>query len=112
MILCGSGVKWQRAKRQEQSVLEPSYAALRARVGFFDRGATREIRFIPELAAKVCWDCKECFALCPTSYAQAAYSLTEAFAFNRPRTTAEDLPRHAAKTQSDTQCHFDRREKS
>lgn len=52
-------------------------------VGFFDRGATREIRFIPELAAKVCWDCKECFTICPTSYAQAAYQLTEAFTFSR-----------------------------
>ena len=52
-------------------------------VGFFDRGATREIRFVPELAAEVCWDCKECFPLCPTSYAQAAYELTEALAFNR-----------------------------
>jgi len=56
-------------------------------VGFFDRGATREIRFVPELAAKVCWDCKECFTICPTSYAQAAYSLTEAFAF--PKRSAE-----------------------
>jgi NADH dehydrogenase/NADH:ubiquinone oxidoreductase subunit G len=57
-------------------------------VGFFDRGATREIRFVPELAADVCWDCKECFPLCPTSYAQAAYELTAAFMLNRCRTTA------------------------
>jgi len=25
-----------------------------------------------------CWDCKECFPLCPTSALQAAYVLTEA----------------------------------
>lgn len=47
-------------------------------VGFVDRGTRREITFIPELASKVCWDCKECFPLCPTSALQAAYVLTEA----------------------------------
>jgi len=47
-------------------------------VGFVGRGATREISFIPEIASKECWDCKECFPLCPTSALQAAYVLTEA----------------------------------
>jgi bidirectional [NiFe] hydrogenase diaphorase subunit len=37
-------------------------------VGFVDRGTRKEISFIPEIAAKECWDCKECFPLCPTSY--------------------------------------------
>ncbi|MHB1121201.1 MAG: 2Fe-2S iron-sulfur cluster-binding protein [Ramlibacter sp.] len=50
-------------------------------VDFIERGAQREISFIPEIARKECWDCQECFALCPTSYAQAAYFLTEALAF-------------------------------
>lgn len=50
-------------------------------VGFVDRGANREISFIPEMAFKECWNCKECFPLCPTSYVQAAYHLTEALAF-------------------------------
>jgi NADH dehydrogenase/NADH:ubiquinone oxidoreductase subunit G len=50
-------------------------------IGFVDRGGRREISFIPELAAKECWDCKECYPLCPTSYLQAAYHLTEAIAF-------------------------------
>jgi len=50
-------------------------------VDFIERGAAREISFIPEIAAKECWGCQECFALCPTSYAQAAYFLTEALAF-------------------------------
>ncbi|MFC1798787.1 2Fe-2S iron-sulfur cluster-binding protein [Thermodesulfobacteriota bacterium] len=47
-------------------------------VGFVDRGIRKEISFIPEIAAKECWNCKECFPLCPTSALQAAYVLTEA----------------------------------
>ena len=47
-------------------------------VGFVDRGIRKEISFIPEIASKECWDCKECFSLCPTSALQAAYVLTEA----------------------------------
>ena len=50
-------------------------------VGFIENGPKREISFIPERAAKACWDCQECFTICPTSYAQAAYLLTEALAF-------------------------------
>jgi NADH dehydrogenase/NADH:ubiquinone oxidoreductase subunit G len=46
-------------------------------VGFIDRGIRKEISFIPQLAARECNDCKECFPLCPTSYLQAAYVLTE-----------------------------------
>jgi bidirectional [NiFe] hydrogenase diaphorase subunit len=47
-------------------------------VGFVDRGTRREISFIPEIALQECWDCKECFPLCPTSALQAAFVLTEA----------------------------------
>ena len=47
-------------------------------VGFVDRGIRKEISFIPEIAAKECWNCKECFPLCPTSALQAAYVLTKA----------------------------------
>ena len=47
-------------------------------VGFVDRGIRKEISFIPEISARECWDCKECFELCPTSYLQAAYVLAEA----------------------------------
>ncbi|RLB88053.1 MAG: (2Fe-2S)-binding protein [Deltaproteobacteria bacterium] len=50
-------------------------------IGFVDRGIHKEISFIPEIAAKECNDCKECFPLCPTSYLQAAFVLTEALAF-------------------------------
>ncbi|MEW6529814.1 MAG: 2Fe-2S iron-sulfur cluster-binding protein [Thermodesulfobacteriota bacterium] len=47
-------------------------------VGFVNRGANREISFIPEVASKECWNCKECFPLCPTEALQAAYVLIEA----------------------------------
>jgi NADH dehydrogenase/NADH:ubiquinone oxidoreductase subunit G len=47
-------------------------------VAFFERGAKREIGFIPEIAIKECWNCKKCFPLCPTSALQAAYYLVEA----------------------------------
>lgn len=46
-------------------------------LGFIDRGIRKEISFIPEIAAKECMNCKECFPLCPTSYLQAAYVLCE-----------------------------------
>uniref|UniRef100_A0A7C4RNQ4 2Fe-2S iron-sulfur cluster binding domain-containing protein n=1 Tax=Desulfatirhabdium butyrativorans TaxID=340467 RepID=A0A7C4RNQ4_9BACT len=52
-------------------------------VGFIDRGIRKEIAFVPEIAARECWNCKECFPLCPTSYLQATYVLTEAMAFPR-----------------------------
>jgi len=65
-ILCGLCVRYCAEVKKKYAV------------GFFDRGAKREINFIPEVAAKECWDCKECFPLCPTSALQAAYVLTEA----------------------------------
>jgi NADH dehydrogenase/NADH:ubiquinone oxidoreductase subunit G len=46
-------------------------------VGFVDRGTRKEISFIPEIAAKECWACKECFPLCPTEALQAAYVLVK-----------------------------------
>ena len=57
-------------------------------VGFVDRGIRKEISFIPEISAKECWNCKECFPLCPTSYLQAVYVLTEALVFPSPSTEA------------------------
>lgn len=47
-------------------------------VGFVNRGAKREISFIPGVASQECWNCKECFPLCPTEALQAAYVLMEA----------------------------------
>ena len=47
-------------------------------IGFVDRGTRKEISFVPEIASKECWDCKECFPLCPTEALQAAFVLTKA----------------------------------
>jgi NADH dehydrogenase/NADH:ubiquinone oxidoreductase subunit G len=53
-------------------------------VGFVDRGTRREICFIPEIASRECWNCKECFPLCPTEALQAAYVLTGALMSTSP----------------------------
>ena len=53
-------------------------------VGFVDRGIWKEISFVPEVASKECWNCKECFPLCPTEALQAAFVLTKALAFPSP----------------------------
>ncbi len=58
-------------------------------VGFVDRGIRKEISFIPEIASRECWNCKECFPLCPTEALQAAYVLVEAFAF--PKSSSESV---------------------
>jgi bidirectional [NiFe] hydrogenase diaphorase subunit len=50
-------------------------------IGFIDRGINKEICFVPSVASKECNDCKQCFPLCPTSYLQAAFVLTESLAF-------------------------------
>jgi NADH dehydrogenase/NADH:ubiquinone oxidoreductase subunit G len=68
-ILCGLCVRYCAEVKKKDAI------------GFVDRGAKREISFIPEIAAEECWNCKECFPLCPTSALQAAYVLTEALAF-------------------------------
>jgi NADH dehydrogenase/NADH:ubiquinone oxidoreductase subunit G len=49
-------------------------------LGFIDRGAKKRICFIPEIASRECWKCKECFPLCPTSALQAAFVLSESIA--------------------------------
>jgi bidirectional [NiFe] hydrogenase diaphorase subunit len=49
-------------------------------IGFVDRGIRKEISFVPDIASKECWNCKECFPLCPTEALQAAYVLTKALA--------------------------------
>ena len=71
-ILCGLCVRYCAEVKKKNAI------------GFVDRGPSREISFIPEIASKECWNCKECFPLCPSSYLQAAYHLTEALAFPSP----------------------------
>ncbi len=65
-ILCGLCVRYCAEVKQKNAI------------GFVERGLRREINFIPEIASKECWNCKECFSLCPTEALQASYLLTEA----------------------------------
>ncbi len=65
-ILCGLCVRYCAEIKKKNAI------------GFIDRGVRKEIMFIPEISAKECWDCKECFPLCPTEALQAAYVLTQA----------------------------------
>jgi bidirectional [NiFe] hydrogenase diaphorase subunit len=58
-------------------------------VGFVDRGTQREICFIPEIASRECWNCKECFPLCPTEALQAAYVLSQALTGSLPSAIPE-----------------------
>ncbi|MBS4025623.1 MAG: (2Fe-2S)-binding protein [Clostridia bacterium] len=59
-------------------------------IGFINRGAKREISFVPEMiTSKVCWNCKECFPLCPTEALQAAYGLAEALLSDSPAFESE-----------------------
>jgi predicted molibdopterin-dependent oxidoreductase YjgC len=68
-ILCGLCVRYCAEVKKKNAI------------AFIDRGTRREISFIPEIASRECWGCKECFPLCPTSYLQAAYFLTQGLAF-------------------------------
>jgi bidirectional [NiFe] hydrogenase diaphorase subunit len=68
-ILCGLCVRYCAEVKKKNAV------------GFVGSGAKREICFIPEIAAKECLNCKECFPLCPTSYLQAAFVLFQSLAF-------------------------------
>jgi len=61
-------------------------------IGFVDRGIRKEISFIPEIASKECNDCKECFPLCPTSYLQALFVLTESLVFPSSSVTESIKP--------------------
>ena len=76
-ILCGLCVRYCAEVKKKNAI------------GFVDCGVRREIRFIPEIALTECIDCKECFPLCPTSYLQAAFVLTEALAFPRASSQTE-----------------------
>ncbi len=69
-ILCGLCVRYCVEVKKKNAM------------GFVECGARREICFIPEIAAKECVNCKECFELCPASYLQAAFVLTESLALS------------------------------
>jgi len=65
-ILCGLCVRYCTEVKKKNAI------------GFVDRGARREVIFIPEIALKECPSCRECFPLCPTCVLQAKFVLTQA----------------------------------
>ena len=71
-ILCGLCVRYCAEVKKKNAI------------GFVDRGVRREVIFIPEIASKECWNCKECFSLCPTEALQATFLLTEALMSSSP----------------------------
>ncbi len=81
-ILCGLCVRYCAEIKQKHAV------------GFVDRGPSREISFIPEIAARECWDCKECFPLCPTSALQAAFVLMRSLT-SSPASSNPEPKKHA-----------------
>ncbi|MGB9905344.1 MAG: 2Fe-2S iron-sulfur cluster-binding protein, partial [Desulfotomaculales bacterium] len=60
-LLCGLCVRYCAEVKKKHAI------------GFVNRGTGREICFVPEIASRECWECKECFPLCPTEALQAAY---------------------------------------
>ena len=76
-ILCGLCVRYCAEVKKANAI------------GFVDRGTRREIIFIPEIASKECWDCKECFPLCPTEALQATFLLTKALMSPSPPSAPE-----------------------
>lgn len=65
-ILCGLCVRYCAEIKKKHAIT------------FLSRGAKREVFFIPEIAKRECWDCRECFSLCPTEALQANFVLTQA----------------------------------
>jgi bidirectional [NiFe] hydrogenase diaphorase subunit len=76
-ILCGLCVRYCAEVKKKNAI------------GFVDRGTRREVIFIPEIASKECWNCKECFPLCPTEALQATFLLTKALMSPAPTSVTE-----------------------
>ena len=76
-ILCGLCVRYCAEVKKKNAI------------GFVDRGVRREVIFIPEIASKECWNCKECFPLCPTEALQATFLLTKALMSPAPPSAPE-----------------------
>ena len=68
-ILCGLCVRYCAEVKKANAI------------GFVDLGVNREVDFVPEISARECRDCKECFPLCPTEALQAKFMLVEALMF-------------------------------
>jgi len=68
-ILCGLCVRYCSEVKKANTI------------SFVSRGVGREVMFIPEIAAKECPSCQECFALCPTNVLEANFKLAQALMF-------------------------------
>jgi NADH dehydrogenase/NADH:ubiquinone oxidoreductase subunit G len=75
-ILCGLCVRYCAEVKKANAI------------GFIGRGTDREVAFIPEIAAKECPGCRECFSLCPTQLIQANFLLAQALIFPEEKTGA------------------------
>jgi bidirectional [NiFe] hydrogenase diaphorase subunit len=53
-------------------------------IGFVGRGAERQVMFLPEVAAKECPQCGECFKLCPTGVLPSNYGVARVPHFRWP----------------------------
>jgi bidirectional [NiFe] hydrogenase diaphorase subunit len=53
-------------------------------IAFIGRGVDREVMFIPEIAAKECPSCGECFAICPTGVLPSNYGVSRVPHFEWP----------------------------
>jgi bidirectional [NiFe] hydrogenase diaphorase subunit len=53
-------------------------------IGFVGRGVDRQVMFIPEIAARECPDCCECFNLCPTGVLPSNYGVARVPHFDWP----------------------------
>ena len=62
-ILCGLCVRYCAEVKKKNAI------------GFIGRGSQREIMFIPEIAAKECPSCGECWKICPTGVLPSNYGL-------------------------------------
>jgi bidirectional [NiFe] hydrogenase diaphorase subunit len=76
-VLCGLCVRYCAEVKKKNAI------------GFVDRGVRRDVAFIPEIASKEWWDCKECFPLCPTEVLQATFLLTKALVSPSPASASE-----------------------
>jgi bidirectional [NiFe] hydrogenase diaphorase subunit len=53
-------------------------------IGFVGRGVDRQVMFLPEVAARECPQCGECFAICPTGVLPSNYGMTRVPHFDWP----------------------------
>ena len=72
-ILCGLCVRYCAEVKQKHAI------------GFVGRGVERQVMFQPDIAAKECASCGECFAICPTGVLPSNYGITRVPHFAWPR---------------------------